>query len=84
MVLPEMNGMNPGADHQRINIRKKRIEKIRPYAFGLLLIKPVTIEQVLAGGGQYLDFHGTWFRMLLLALSQSSNASAPVPSDSSL
>lgn len=59
MVLPEMDGMNPCADYQRINIREERIEKIRPHALGLFLIKAVTLEQVLAGGGQYLDSHGT-------------------------
>jgi len=71
MIFSEMHRMNARIHGQGINIRKKRIEKIGADSAGLLLMEPVTVEQILACRGEDSDLHEVLSRMFLLVASQS-------------
>ena len=46
VISSEMEGMNPRADNQGFDIGVQTIEEVAADSFGLLLVKPVSVDQV--------------------------------------
>lgn len=76
-VKPENLPMNARVERQRINVGEERVEEIVAHALALLLIKIPPIRQVLAGGGEEVDFHTVFWRSSSFTRGQSSTSSKP-------
>ena len=68
--------VNSGVEHQRINIRQKRVQKITAETFTLLFVEIPTLCQIVESGWKYPDFHRP-DRNVALAWSQSIAVSSP-------
>src|ERR1017187_8208299 len=69
--------MNSGIQTQRVNVRKKRFQKVTAQVCFLIFVKPKTVRQIVARGRQNDNFHVSLSRNCFLAVSQSMNASLP-------
>jgi len=76
-VLGKHERMNPCVDQQGVNVGKEAVEELSAEAWFSCFVELRTVNEIVLGFIQDLDFHDSRLRMSALAVSQSENVDCP-------